>query len=218
MLNKTIKGFTLIELMIALIISTILFIAIISIFVTNMSYYKKTFVTNKLNQQLIGILDVMSNDIRRAGYWQNANSDIGTFQNNNPFQVSGADISVNGAQNCILFSYDHDINGSLATINSGSDDERYGFKLNNGVIQGRTSTGGFSCTATDWENITDSHDINITALTFTLNTSTVTTGPGTRGIAIRSVDITVSGQLTSDATVTKTLTQHVRIRNDKFIP
>ena len=66
--------------------------------------------------------------------------------------------------------------------------------------------------------MTNSNVINITALTFTLNTTTLTTGPGTRGVAIRSVDITLTGRLVNDATVTKTLTQHIRIRNDKFIP
>lgn len=218
MLKRNKFGFTLVEMMIALVISAFLFTAIISIFVSNLSHYRKVLNANKLNQQLIAVLDLMSNDIRRAGYWGNSATMIGSHLNNNPFQAGSNDITINGANNCILFTYDHDENGVLPTINTGTDDERYGFKLNNGAIQGRSSVGGFDCSSTNWENLTDTKVINITALVFTLSSSTVTTGPGTRGITIRTVNISVTGQLVSDASVSKTLTEQVRIRNDKFIP
>lgn len=59
--------------------------------------------------------------------------------------------------------------------------------------------------------------ITITALTFTLTPVTVTTGPGAQGITTRSVNITLTGKLTSNASITKTLTMHVRISNDYFV-
>lgn len=213
-------GFTLIELMIALAINAFVFGVLITIFVTNLNHYHKTIDINRLNEQLQTTMELMTNDIRRAGYWANANSDIGLAQNNNPFVATGVDVSVNAGNNCILFAYDHDNDGLLPAINAAIDDERYGFRLNGGAVQARPPGAAYSCTAaaTAWENMTDTNVVTVTALTFTLTTVTLTTGPGTQGVALRSVDITLTGQLVGDTSVTKTLTQHVRIRNDKFIP
>lgn len=206
--------------MVALAINAVIFSALITIFIANLSHYKKVVNTNRLNQQLQSTLDLMTNDIRRAGYWANASTDVGLNQNNNPFVAVGTDISINGTNDCILFTYDHSSNGLLPSISTSYDDERYGFRLMNQAVQTRPPGAAFSCVAaaSAWENVTDPNIINITNLTFTLATSTVTTGPAVKGITMRSLTISITGQLVSDATVTRTLTQHVRIRNDKFIP
>lgn len=214
-------GFTLVEIMVAVVINLILFAGLLTFFVNNLEHYRKEMNINRLYDQLHLAMQLMANDIRRAGYWANVSNDIGTNQNNNPFMVTGtSDVIVNNTNNCILFSYDHDNNGSLASVSSASDDERYGYRLNNGVLQARPPGAAYSCTAssTNWENMTDPNVITITNLTFTLNSTTITTGPGSQGIIIRSVDITLTGRLTRDNSVTKTVSQHVRIRNDKFIP
>ena len=215
---KKSRGFTLAELMIALAINTLLFSGLIAIFVATLSHYRQTININRLNQQLQAVLDVMAADIKRAGYWANARNDINTNQNNNPFMASGTDLTVSGS--CILLTYDKDSNGSLPAVNSAIDDERYGFRLNNGAVQARPPGAVFACNAaaSAWENMTDTNVIQITALTFALTTKNVVTGPGSRGITMRSVDITITGRLASNNSITKTLTEHVRIRNDKFIP
>lgn len=211
-------GFTLIELLIALVISTLLLSGLLALFGANVGHYNKTMNYNRLNEQLKAALEIMANDIRRAGYWANASNDVATNQNNNPFMTSTTDVSVNANNNCILFSYDHGNNGSLPAISANYDDDRYGFQLSNNAIQSRPPGAAFSCAASGWENVTDPNIITITNLTFTLINSTITTGPGSQGIRMRSVDISVTGQLANDSTVSRTLTQHVRIRNDKFIP
>jgi prepilin peptidase dependent protein B len=214
------SGFTLTELLVALSLNILVLIALISIFVANLQHYRTVLNTNRLHQQLQSAMDIMSSDIRRAGYWANASNDLALNQNNNPFMASGTDISVGTGNTCILFTYDNSKNGSLPAISTSYDDERYGYRVNSQVLQTRPWGASFSCTASAnaWENITDSTVILITNLTFTLNTQTITTGPGTARIILRSVDITLTGRLTSDATVTKTLTEHIRIRNDKFQP
>ncbi len=218
--HSSLAGFTLVEMMTALVINAILFTALMGVFIANINHYNKTINTSRLYQELEMSLQLMSNDIRRAGYWANAANDIGTGLNNNPYVVSGVDISVNGSNNCILLAYDKNSDGSLPAISSAYDDERYGFRLSGNAVQTRPPGATFSCTASSsaWENMTDPNVVKITALTFTLNTSTYSTGPGPAAITMRSVDISITGQLANDATITKTLTQHVRIRNDKYIP
>lgn len=220
-LPSKIHGFTLPEVIIALAINAFLMIALVIVFMANLDHYNNLLNNAVLSEQMQTAMDIISGDIRRAGYWANAANDIGNHTNTNPFMASGADISVGGTGNsCILLTYDHDNNGSLPAISSSYDDERYGYRLNGSTLQARPPGATFSCnaSASSWENMTDSNVITMTALTFTLNTQTITAGPGTRGIIIRSVDITMTGQLASDSTVTKTLTRHIRIRNDKYTP
>jgi prepilin peptidase dependent protein B len=213
-------GFTLTELIMTLAINLIVLIALVSIFIANLKQYRSVININQLHQQLQSVMDIISNDIRRAGYWANASNDISLDQNNNPFMTNATDVTVNAGNNCILFTYDHNNNGSLPSISSSYDDERYGYRLNGQTLQTRPWGAAFDCAAaaSAWENITNSTVIRITNLTFTLSTTNIATGPGTAGIRLRSVDITLTGQLASDSSVTKTLTQHIRIRNDKFIP
>lgn len=219
---RKIAGFTLTELMVALVINVLVFSSLTAIFVANLNHYTLVINTNRLNQQLEASLQIMAADIRRAGYWASANTNLGTDTNTNPFMstASGTDVVTGASNTCILFTYDHNSDGSLPSIGSASDDERYGYRLTNNTIQARPWGASFSCgaSASAWENVTDPTIVSITALTFTLTTQTVTTGPGTAGLIMRSVDIAITGQLVGNSSVTKTLTQHIRIRNDKFTP
>lgn len=214
-LNKS--GFTFVELLAALAINLVLFGGLITIFLSNINHYRTSISTNRLNQQMQTAMLIMADEIRRAGYWANAQNDLGSTVNNNPFMAAGTNVAVSGG-NCILFTYDSNSNGSLPSIGAGSDDERYGFRLSGQTLQIRPYGASFDCAAASgaWENITDSNTIQVTALSFTLNTSTIATGPGNKGLVLRSVDISMTARLTSDNTITRTITQHVRIMNDKF--
>jgi prepilin peptidase dependent protein B len=217
-----IAGFTLVELMVAVVVNALIFIFLIGIFTTNLAHYNLILATNRLNQQMQQIMQMMTAEIRRAGYWANAYTNIGTNTNTNPFMstVSLTDIAVGGVGNsCITFTYDKNGNGSLPGLSTTTDDERYGFRLNGTNVQMRPWGAAFTCSAaaTAWENMNDA-TITISALRFTINSATLTTGPGAQGTTQRSVDITMTGYLTNTPSVTKTMTQHVRIINDYFIP
>jgi prepilin peptidase dependent protein B len=212
-------GFTFTELMVALAINAILFAALTTIFLSNLDHYHRLINLYRLDQDLQVAMNLMSRDIRRAGYWANADNDVNATLNNNPFMTNSTDLTTGLSGACILFTYDYDGSGTVASISSSVDDEHYGYRLNGTNLQGRPPGAAYDCAAasTAWEDITDPGLIEITALSFTINTSTVTVGPGTKGIAIRSVDINMTGRLKNDHSVTKTLTNTVKVRNDKFI-
>jgi prepilin peptidase dependent protein B len=222
MLNKSIYrqlGLTFAELLVALVINAILLAALIDIFSSNISHYNKTTSSDMLSQQLENAMQLMVSNIRRAGYWSNASNDISTGQNHNPFMAAATDVSVPSAT-CILLTYDAQKNGTLPSISNTYDDDRYGFRLNSASLQARPPGATFACNAagSNWENVTDPNIVNITALSITLTTHTVPAGASTNNIITRSITISMTGQLVSNATVTKTLTSYVRIRNDKFTP
>lgn len=217
------KGFSLVELMVALSLSSLVLVSVVALFSDNVRHSKDNFNANRLHQEMQAAVEVMVKDIRRAGYWGNAITDIDTGANTNPFMASATDITINGNNDCILFSYDRDDNGALPTLGSGNDDERYGYRLSNGVIQSRPSGSPFSCTTanTNWEDIIGSKIIQITGLTFTPTIKSIDLDgaeSGTANTLIRTIDITLSGQLKNDSSVNHTITHRVRVRNDKFAP
>jgi prepilin peptidase dependent protein B len=217
--NKS-AGFTLTELLVALVINVLVLSSLLGLFIANLNHYTTAIGTNRLNQQLQAVMQLMTSDIRRAGYWANSSTLVGTDTNTNPFMSTTTNVSVGGTGNsCIIFAYDHASTGTLPSISTTTDDDRYGYRLMNGAIQSRPWGATFSCSAgaTAWENVTDP-TVTITGLTFTLTTQSITTGLGTSALVTRSVDISLTGELTSNTAISKTLTQHVRIRNDYFTP
>lgn len=213
-------GVTLIEMLVALAINTVLLLAITTLYGSNFSYFNQAVNADVLTQQLQLNLDIMASEIRRAGFWSNASTGLNSGSNANPFMVTGStDITITGG-NCILFTYDYNKNGSLPSIAAGSNDERFGFRLVNQILQTRPPGATFACNAAtnNWENITDTSTIEITNLSFTLTQETVPVGAASDYMIIRRVDISITGRLTEFPTVTKTLTAQVRIRNDKYVP
>ena len=214
------KGFTLIELLVVLVVASILLSSLLAVYSTALLAYQRAMNTARLTQSLQSAMLLMTNDIRRAGFWKNAKTDVNAGSNHNPFMLN--DITVNGTNNCILFTYDRNGLGSLPSIGAGTDDERYGFRLQSGAIQSRPSGAMYDCNAPsgNWLNITDPASITITQLTFTVtNTSlSVPAGSGSPTLIIRTVNVSITGQLLSDSTVTKTLNQLVRVHNDNYSP
>lgn len=118
---------------------------------------------------------------------------------------------------CVLFEFDANNDGIL---NAG--DEEFGFRLNNGAVTVRQ--GGTACDGGGWEALSDGSAINITRLSFigpAPGDSTdpeVVTGVGNPlQVGVREITVTLSGQLLVDPTVTTTISETVKVRNDRVI-
>lgn len=203
------KGLTLVELMIALLIAGVVVAAVMGIFVSAVTHTRVTIEQSRLDNDMFGAMNAIVRDVRRAGYWASASTSA-----TNPFMQSATDITINATNDCILLSYDHNDDGALPAVNSGTDDERYGYRLMNGAIQFRTNSASFSCSAsaTNWTNFTDPNIVTITAFTVTKTTKTASS------MELRTITITMTGQLVSEPSITKTLTQTVKVQNDRYVP
>jgi len=211
--------------MVAIAIGLVVLASVTTMFVQNVKAGGDTLKMARLNQELQAVMSMMTRDIRRAGYWGNASSAIGSSTPNpNPFALDATGNYIGEAANsCITFSYDMDGDGNL-DVGSGASptddpDERLGFRLNSGALEARQS--GFDCTAGGWQDITDSVTTEITGLTFALDTKSVDIdglGAGTSLIIVREVTITLSGRLRKDTGVSRTLQDKVRVHNDLYLP
>ncbi|WP_394176738.1 prepilin-type N-terminal cleavage/methylation domain-containing protein [Thalassotalea litorea] len=169
------KGFTIIELLIGMVIGMFVLSGATYIYVTIIASSASTLKSSKLNTQMMSMMSIMVNDIRRAGYWA-------TFTETpsaNPFsQIDDTAVEIinsmasdtqitlgsNASGQCITYSYDENENGSV-----DADSEYFGFRLNAGNIEMRTAgtvTDGDSCVNGTWTILSDSDLYTITQLSF----------------------------------------------------
>jgi prepilin peptidase dependent protein B len=233
-------GFTLIEIMIALLIGLIIVAATITIYITTIRGSSDIVRSARLNHDLDSALALMVNDIRRAGYW--AGAMVGSDSRDNPFTEPGTtDLQIPSAS-CVLYTYDANASGAN-TLNDSTDDvdanEYYGFRLSGGNIQMRSTN--IDCDEGGWEtlNVSDGGEqVDITNLAFTesfkclrkrlgvANQSYDTTCAAAftagsivaddRVIETREISIALAGRVDGDHAVTKNLAGRVKIRNDRI--
>lgn len=204
------KGISIVEILIALLISTIVTTAVITLFSNSLDTSRQLMGTAKLDQTLNNAMETIAQDIQRAGYTTNA-----TTSATNLFFSGTDDVTVSTNSNCITFTYQAD-----ATTTPG-DTNRFGYQLSGGAIQYRTASS--SCGAGTWVNLTDPNIITISAFNVTLDMThidpstgaTTATNPYT---SYRSVTITITGNLVSDTTVSRSITRTIKIFNNKYTP
>src|SRR3989338_6734940 len=137
-LNKKYCGYTLVEMLITLALSTVIIAGVLSVSTYMLKKNNDVVLRNQINSDLHTILMIMAQDIRRAGYWNKADQDIGTGKNTNPFMRPSIDLVINKNKNCILYAYDKNQDSKLLK-------EYYGFRLNHGSIQEKSRNLPFHC-------------------------------------------------------------------------
>lgn len=184
-------GVTIIELLVGISVGLLVVSGAVAMYSSSIRNSNETLRASKLNQELSALMSVMVNDIRRAGYWENA-APIGNF-NENPFSQENAtalavidDLTSDtlqgptGQGSCLVYAYDATyLPGDVAGVIDTTD--LFGFRLNGtvvqmrqvGVVDGADCIGGTcnSCNNGTWEDVTDPNLIEITNLDFDLANS-----------------------------------------------
>jgi prepilin peptidase dependent protein B len=142
-----------------------------------------TLANSKLSQEMATLMDVMVNDIRRAGYTNN--SAVANAPANNAFSlldvtalevydgIASNQAAATGSGTCIVYSYDADRNATVASPGP-SPNELFGFRLTAaGVVQTRTLgnlANPDTCETANntWVDLTDPDFMFVTALNFDL--------------------------------------------------
>lgn len=142
------------------------------------------------------------------GEWFVVDSNVKAYGDNTRVLSSG---------NCILFSYDK--NKNLEIENEANINEQFGFKITttNGVGKVQKRSGGdfTDCSTGTWVDVTNDKVINISSLNFVVADTNATNGNGDT-LSRKQVTISLTGQLIADATLSKSLTNTVQVRNEQY--
>lgn len=227
------RGFSLTELMVGSAVGLLVIAGALQLYLLNLRATNDNLRLSRLNQELRATLDLVRNDVRRAGYWM---LEPGTdAPSDNPFQSTGNDIRLGRAtgetaSSCILYSYDLNgdrlvgvgPSGPSGPATSTDNLEQFGMRLRNGQVQLRNGGTAFECAAGSWQAVTDP-DTEITRLHFELIEDCHNLGDtahdcvaGDAALLRRQIRIALSARSRSDPNIVQELTNTVAIANDKL--
>jgi len=219
---------SLVELMVGLALGLFLVAGAATLFVSHLGNSRRMLVEARMAQDMRAAGDLITRDLRRAGYWANSlqgtvATGAGSVTVPNPYRT----ITPNAGSSQIEYQYSRD-----TTENNALDaNEQFGFRLNGGAIQMKVNG------TPTWQTVTDPDLVTITAFTLaptetpidirdscakaccgnadvtagTCATANVTACPT---ISVRQYVLTLAGRSATDASVRRTLQTRVRVRND----
>ena len=194
------KGFSLAELLLALLLGMVLLAMVIGLYVSTVANGSKSLKYSRLRTDLQSIMAYIETDIRRAGY---GGKDF--------LVASGGTQTVDALTNCVIYAYDHDLTDTFDSskrmgfrFNSGENEIQFGRKVN--PLASKCFDEG------DWEAISDNQFIKITALKFSVSSASNTA----ETVTMRSVEIDLAGELAADSRYKHAINTKVQVRNLEF--
>ena len=214
--NATQRGLSLIELLVGIAIALLIAAAGASMLIGQLRENRQLLLEARLMQDLRTAADLVTRDLRRAGYWGAALDGVWAAGANgvatNPY-IAVAPAAA--ASDAVGFRYSRD-----ATENNSVDsNEQFGFRLHNGAIEIQLGAG-------NWQALTDTGTLKVTGFSVTptvqdLNLDAFCARPCPPASSacpphqqVRSFELVISGRLAGDAGVTRSVRSAVRLRND----
>jgi len=201
-----IRGFSLVELMVAMVAGLLLVAAVTALFATILKANQTAMQVSRLNQELQSVTDMIARDGQRAGYDWAATS----FFNNaasgakSPFYFDASTDLMSetstgsNVYRCIRLKYDKNDSGLLDT------DETFIYSYDStdkGVKLGSSCSSG--------SLISTESTIEVTGMTFSLLGSSVSSGA-------RTVRMSLTGQHKANTDLKLTLQRDIKLRNDGY--
>lgn len=194
-------GFSLIELMVAMVLGLIVIGSVIALVLSMMRANNQTIASTRLTQELRALAALMSNDLRRAGGVIDpltvATANAGNP--NNPFAAITIPASPNN--NCIQFGY----------ANPAGEEALNFHTISLSGTEVRMATAQIAAPACGTGTRLSSPQVTITpvtGLTFERQSPCGTANP-----AGRCIRIILTGRLTGDAAITRRYTQDIYVRS-----
>lgn len=152
------RGFTLIEMLIAMAISSLICVAVMSSIPSIFKEAYRAYFQYQLNREVRQVLLNMEKDFRRIGYCSSS-SCLGE-----PIMISAKSFS-EGRNTCIIFAYDQDLSGKWVDIKSKTTETDYfGYRLNNGKLESNRNVR--DCSGTRWQSLFDAKLVTVKKLSF----------------------------------------------------
>ena len=192
------RGFSLVELMVALVVGLIVVGAVLALVASIMKSNRQTLQSTRLNQELRATVAVIANDLRRA---RSVTDPLTTAKTGNPY----SDVDTATAK-CVRYAYAGGVGGNYRVIVLPTS----GVNANKVVLSSANAVQ--TCDAAKAGSRLSSDQVAITALTFSPSTTTAVARKSTRRF-----DITITGNLIDQdaelSTVSRTISQSVYVRS-----
>jgi type IV pilus assembly protein PilW len=230
--RATQRGLSMIELMVGLTLGMVVVVGGLSLFVSNAMTSRQLNRETRVNQDLRAAVDLIARDLRRAAYWGEslrgtvATSATSSTTTPNPYRA------ITAGTNQIEYRFSRDTTEDYTLGNN----EQFGFRLNAGAVEMKTDS-------TTWRAVTDPASLTVTNFSITSTVTPVVVNNACSRMCCTAADVaaavtgctvvtlsagscptvnvrqylvTVSGNSTTNSTITRSLSARVRARNEEF--
>ncbi len=210
------RGLSIMELLVGITVGLIVTGGAVMLLAKNMAGSRLLLTESRLNEDLRTAADLLTRDLRRAGYWGNAIKGVTAIgftsaTTANPYST----VTAVPASNEVDYRFSRDAGTDNDTLDNN---EQFGFRLSNEAIQMQAGSG--------WTDITDKTAVKIIKFQVTANEVTVPLGdtcPTACGVGtpncptakVRSYTVLLQGKSAQDDAVKRSLRTTVRVRNDQ---
>jgi type IV pilus assembly protein PilW len=213
------RGFTMVELMIGMAVGLFIVAAAASLMTGSLRENRNLVIESRLMQDLRTAADLITRDLRRAGYWAAANTGVRSDGTSATAANPYLDVTPSSAAaDNVTFRFSRDTTEN----NTVDSNEQFGFRLRNGAIELQLGAG-------NWQALTDATTLNITEFSVTPTVEEIslanfcatpcpagsTTCPPRQ--QVRSLAVAISGRATGDARLVRSIRSQVRLRNDPIV-
>lgn len=210
------RGISLVELLVGLAVGLFIAAAGVTLMAGNLRENRALMLESRLMQDLRTASDIISRDLRRAGYWAGAVAAVqlpaGSPAPTNPYAALAPSAA---ASDVVSFAFSRD----AAENNSLDSNEQFGFRLRRGVIE--MQLGG-----ANWQALTDANTVVISEFRVVPTLQDIdlsaqcaaACAPGDSNCPprqqVRSLAVSITARSSADASVQRSLNSSVRLRND----
>ncbi|WP_447502612.1 prepilin-type N-terminal cleavage/methylation domain-containing protein [Aeromonas caviae] len=198
------RGFSLVELMVAMVAGLLLVAAASALFATILKANKTAMQVSRLNQELQAVTDMIARDIQRAGYDASA-AQLTLASSSSGFAFKSAD---DLESNCIRVRYDDNENGALDNTSAAGETRRYKYE-SAAVWLAQGKEAEEPCSLKRGDRVSTEDMIAISALSLTLISGSVSTGA-------RTIRLSISGNDLKSPALKLTLQRDIKLRNDGY--
>ena len=213
------RGLTMVELLIGMVIGLFIVAAATSLLTGSLRENRRLMIESRLMQDLRTAANVVSRDLRRAGYWGAASA--GVWTSGVPALLPNPNTALapdTAASDAVSFRFSRD----TAENNAVDPNEQFGFRLRNGAIELQLGAG-------NWQALTDSGTLAITAFSVTPTVQDIALAGACAGACpagspscpphqlVRSLALVITGHAATDASVARSVRANVRLRNDAIV-
>ena len=211
-------GLSIVELMVGIVVGLLVVTGALSMSAGNLNKSRRLLADVRFNQDLRAAADLITRDLRRAGYWGAAitgTQAIGATSATAQNPYAGATGS-SGAGFSYQFSRDAQENGTL------DNNEQFGFRIRDGALQMRSNADG-------WRDVTDTKVMTLAddGLVITPSETLLALGhlcprpcnagvPNCPSSTVRSYAVTLTATASADPAAVRALRTTVRLRNDQL--
>jgi len=208
------KGFSLIEMMVALVVGSMFTLSAVTVMSNSLARSTDSVRMVQLTQELRSTMSMVSGEIRRSGF----DIDPLAFYQSSQAITSGLAMGTldgDGNASCLQITYEDKVGATWNAVYSLFTVDSVGrISVNMDAAASCATAIG----AAGWTQLTDPDLTHVTALTFSRTVAETNLGVNAVTgnnimLGTESVQISITGQLVEDATITKTVENEMNIRN-----